>query len=160
MKIMVKFFEQDKCIFASYKKTPYGKEMYTDNSTKLVQANFDKLVKKIRQTPIRLAMLGGLHRCGSTAHLLGNYIIQNTTPQKTKTVLYEFERECGLTTVLAVNFILPKKKIIGNKFYSTLYYSTLYAVQSDCSKQKIGILHSNNKITDVQYFVLNYRQNY
>jgi hypothetical protein len=52
-------------------------------------------------------------------------------------------------------FYSSKKKIIGNKFYSTLY-----AVQSDCSKQKIGILHSNNKITDVQYFVLNYRQNY
>jgi hypothetical protein len=99
MKIIVKFFVQDKCIFASYKKTPYGKEMYTDNSTKLVQANFNKLVKKNRHTPIRLAMQGGLHRCGLTAHLLGNYIIQITTPQKTNTVLYDFECECVLTMV-------------------------------------------------------------
>jgi hypothetical protein len=53
MKIMVKFFEQDKSIFASYKKTPFGKHIYTDNSSKKVQANFNKLITKIRQTPIR-----------------------------------------------------------------------------------------------------------
>jgi hypothetical protein len=51
--------------------------MYTDNSTKKVQANFQELEKKIKQTPIRLPILGGLHFCGLAAHLLGNYIIQN-----------------------------------------------------------------------------------
>ena len=61
-------------------------------------------------------MLGGLHRCGLTAHLLGNYIIQNSTPQKSNIDLYEFESECGLTTVLAVNFILPKKRSLGTRF--------------------------------------------
>jgi tRNA A37 threonylcarbamoyltransferase TsaD len=61
-------------------------------------------------------MLGGLHRCGLTAHLLGNYIIQNSTPQKSNIDLYEFESECGLTTVLAVNFILPKKRSLETSF--------------------------------------------
>jgi hypothetical protein len=58
-------------------------------------------------------MLGGLHCCGLTAHLLGNYIIQNTKPQKTNTVLYDFD---GLTTVLAVNFILPKIRSLETSF--------------------------------------------
>jgi hypothetical protein len=54
-------------------------------------------------------MLGGLQRCGSTAHLLGNKTIHNKPPHEPKKTPYKFTAESSLRVLSPLHIFLPQE---------------------------------------------------
>jgi hypothetical protein len=61
------------------------------NNATQMQTRYRAIRSKLQSQPIRLALLGGLQRCGLTAHLLGNKTIHNKPPHEPKKTPYRVQ---------------------------------------------------------------------
>jgi hypothetical protein len=87
------------------------------NNTMQIQERYRRLKKEFQdQHPIRFAVLGGLHRCGLSVHMLGNYVIRNGPPLQNKEKdAYFFTAESSLNTKVPVHLFSPLEQKIDLK---------------------------------------------
>jgi hypothetical protein len=87
------------------------------NNTVQIQHTYRKMIKMtIFSPPIRLAMMGGLHRCGLATHLLTNAYIWNARPELQKDGEYTITQETSLNVDVPLHIIVPKEDTLRNSF--------------------------------------------
>jgi hypothetical protein len=86
------------------------------SNTAQVQHAYRQVVKKIKSQPIRLAMIGGLHRCGLATHLLVNAYIRNAKPVFGRETLYTVTRQSSRNVDIRLHVIIPKQDTLRNSF--------------------------------------------
>jgi hypothetical protein len=86
------------------------------NNATQMQTRYKAIRSKLQSQPIRLAMLGGLQRCGLTAHLLGNKTIHNKPPHEPKKTPYKFTAESSLRVLSPLHIILPQERQFNTNY--------------------------------------------
>ncbi len=86
------------------------------SNTAQVQHAYRQVEKKIKSQPIRLAMIGGLHRCGLATHLLANAYIRNAKPAFGRDTLYTITQQSSINVDIPLHVIVPKQDTLQNSF--------------------------------------------
>jgi len=86
------------------------------NNTTQMQTRFKAIQSQLQNQPIRFGMLGGLQRCGLTAHLLGNKTIHNKPPHEAKKGVYKFTAESSLRVLSPLHVILPQEREFNTNY--------------------------------------------
>jgi hypothetical protein len=91
--------------------------MEKTSNTAQVQDAYRQVVKKtIKSQPIRLAMIGGLHRCGLATHLLANAYIRNAKPAFGIDTQYTITQQSSINVDIPLHVIVPKEDTLRNSF--------------------------------------------
>jgi len=91
--------------------------MEKSSNTAQVQDAYRQVVQKtIKSQPIRLAMIGGLHRCGLATHLLANAYIRNAKPAFGRETLHTITPQSSINVDIPLHVIVPKQDTLRNSF--------------------------------------------
>lgn len=76
-------------------------------NTTQMQLKWKSLNDAAKRQPIRLAIIGGLQRCGLAAHMLGNKIIHNSIPKAALCNTYNFKSDSSLKAIIPLHLMFP-----------------------------------------------------
>lgn len=94
-----------------------GTKKEVKSSPMKVTNNFLNLRKNLQSKHnIRIALLNGLHRSGLALHILGNYFIQNSTPQQSQKSLYQFSKNSMLNTTIGFHIFQEERQTYTPSF--------------------------------------------
>jgi hypothetical protein len=80
-------------------------------------ANYSDIQKKFQsQHPIRIAIIGGLHRSALALHILGNYKIANDKPKKYEKPYYHLKINSPINSAIALHVFSNKNKTLDEEF--------------------------------------------
>lgn len=68
--------------------------------------------------PIRIAILGGLHRTALALHILGNYSVQNSKPTPQVKPLYKLTEDSPITSAIAIHIFSSNNQQLSDEFLS------------------------------------------
>jgi hypothetical protein len=85
------------------------------------------------QHPIRIAIIGGLHRSALALHILGNYKITNDKPKKYEKPFYQLKIDSPINSAIALHVFSNKNKTLDEEFLAA---SRIFSEQVNDRRRK------------------------